>query len=298
MNRLKLLVITGIISIGVVGVAVSCSREIKLITQSMALDVVDTEDKEAEIDEAKETDIVKDGNLINLAKDYAVRAGEVSKILENPYQGEQKQIFLTFDDGPSESTDKVLEILEDKGVHATFFVLGDSLDKNGAQERLKTTIEKGHAIGNHTYSHDYSKLYPKGKVDVDTFMKEVDATNNRMKEILGNDFSTAVVRMPSGHMTREYYNDPNLDALDRTFEKNGIVQLDWTSENGDGVVKKESPEKMLNRVYEQTKEQKNIVLLMHDSKGKNLTIEALPTIIDHFKAEGFTFKVISNDNIN
>ena len=297
MKKLKLIILTSVVSIGIIGVMSGCGKDTKLVTESHAFDATEAESQEVQIEEVKDTDIVKDGNLINLAKDYSVSASEVSKILDNPYQGEGKQIFLTFDDGPSEGTDKVLKILEDKGVHGTFFVLGESLDKPGAEERLKTTIQKGNAIANHTYSHDYKKLYPNGKADIDTFMKELDDTNKRMKEILGEEFNASVIRMPSGHMSRKYYNDPNLGALDAKFKEEGIVQLDWTAENGDGMSRKESLDTMLNRVYEQTKEQKNIVLLMHDSKGKDLTIEALPIIIDHFKEKGFTFKVIANDNI-
>ncbi|MGL4450268.1 MAG: polysaccharide deacetylase family protein [Sarcina sp.] len=297
MNRLKLIIITSIIGVGIIGTIASCSKDVNLITKSFALDEVDKNVEEDENDKIKEADIIKNGNLINLAKDYAVSASEVSRILDNPYQGSEKQIFLTFDDGPSECTDKVLEILEEKEVNGTFFILGDSLEKENAKERVKSIIEKGNAIANHTYTHDYKKLYPNGKVDVTNFMKEIDATNEQLKKMLGETFNTDVIRMPSGHMTREYYKDPNLNKLDDTLKTRGIVQIDWTAENGDGVTKKESLDKMLGRVYDQVKEQKSIVLLMHDSKGKDLTVEALPVLIDYFKEQGFKFKVIANDNI-
>ncbi|MGL5068026.1 MAG: polysaccharide deacetylase family protein [Sarcina sp.] len=297
MNRIKLITVIAVIGVGASGILNGCGGQSKLLTHSITIDKNQDLVKDAKKEVIKGTDIVKGGNIINSAKSYAVKASEVSKILANPYAGEEKTIFLTFDDGPSENTDKVTQILEEEGVHATFFVLGNSLESEEAGERLKNTIQKGHAIANHTYTHDYKKLYPRGVVSVETFMKEVDLTNEKMKGILGENFQCNVVRMPGGHMTRKYYNDKNLDSLDKSFADVGRVQLDWTAENGDGITKKESLEKMLNRVYEQTQEQKNIVLLMHDSKGKELTVEALPQIIKHFKEKGYSFKVIANDNI-
>jgi peptidoglycan/xylan/chitin deacetylase (PgdA/CDA1 family) len=298
MSRVKLGVLVGIISIGIVSLNLSYGKDNKLITESLALENEEsTEENIATEEIKKDDDIVSKGNIIYSAKDYSVKASDVSKILENPYIGDEKQIFLTFDDGPSENTDKVVKILKNEGVYGTFFVLGDSLEAEDSDKRLINTIKSGNALANHTYSHDYKKLYTNGHVNIDAFIGEILKTNEMMKNILGTDFECNVIRLPGGYMTREYYKDKNLKALDDVLRSKGLIQLDWTSENGDGVTKKESLEKMLLRVYEQTEEQKNIVLLMHDSKGKELTLEALPYIINHFKEKGFIFKVIANDNI-
>ncbi|MGL4991716.1 MAG: polysaccharide deacetylase family protein [Sarcina sp.] len=250
-------------------------------------------------EEVKKCDynIVKNGNIIESAKDYATSAEQVKNIINGKTIDDKKEIYLTFDDGPSEYTNKVLDILTKYDVHATFFVLGESLENKGSDEILKNTILKGHAIANHTYTHDYKKLYKNGNVDVDYFMEELEKTNNKIKEIICEDFDTSVIRMPGGYMTREYYNDKNLDSFTEKLKDKNIVEIDWTSENGDGVTKKESVEQMFNRVLEQTKEQKKIILLMHDSKGKDTTIATLPKIIEYFKEQGYEFKVIGNNNI-
>ncbi|MGL5765625.1 MAG: polysaccharide deacetylase family protein [Sarcina sp.] len=250
-------------------------------------------------EEVKKCDynIVKNGNIIESAKDYATSAEQVKNIINGKTIDDKKEIYLTFDDGPSEYTNKVLDILTKYDVHATFFVLGESLENKGSDEILKNTILKGHAIANHTYTHDYKKLYKNGNVDVDYFMEELEKTNNKIKEIICEDFDTSVIRMPGGYMTREYYNDKNLDSFNEKLKDKNIVEIDWTSENGDGVTRKESVEQMFNRVLEQTKEQKKIILLMHDSKGKDTTIATLPKIIEHFKDQGYEFKVIGNNNI-
>lgn len=242
-------------------------------------------------------DIVKNGNIIESARSYSSSAQYVKDIINGKKINDKKEIYLTFDDGPSEYTNKVLNILNTYDVHATFFVLGDSLENKDSNEILKKTISHGNAIANHTYTHDYKKLYNGGNVDVNYFMEELEKTNNKIKEIVCEDFDTKVIRMPGGYMTREYYKDKNLEVFDRKLKENGIIEIDWTSENGDGVTKKEGSDQMFNRVLEQTKEQHKIVLLMHDSKGKDTTIETLPRIIEHFKNQGYEFKVIANDNI-
>ncbi|MGL4740696.1 MAG: polysaccharide deacetylase family protein [Sarcina sp.] len=261
------------------------------------IDTIGTVQVKAEEIKKCDYNIIKGGNIIESARGYASSAQYVKDIINGKIVDDKKEIYLTFDDGPSEYTNKALAILSKYDVHATFFVLGESLENKGADEILKKTIRNGHAIANHTYTHDYKKLYNGGNVDVDYFMNELEKTNDKIEEIVCDDFETKVIRMPGGYMTREYYNDKNLDFFNKELREKGIIEIDWTSENGDGVTKKESTEQMFNRVLEQTKEQNKIILLMHDSKGKDTTIETLPRIIEHFKDLGYEFKIIANDNI-
>lgn len=241
--------------------------------------------------------ISKNSNIINSAKDYAVSVSDVSKIINKTYDSSEKMIFLTFDDGPSDTTKKILDILDYEGVNATFFILGRSLEFEGADNIVRDTINRGNAIANHTYSHNYKDLYPKGGVSVSLFMDEVEKTNELLKSMIGENFNTSVIRMPGGYMSREYYNDKNLSSLDVQLGEKEIVQVDWTSENGDGMANDESIDEMIERVAMQTEYQDQVVLLMHDSIGKEKTVEALPRIIKYFKDDNYNFKVIANDKI-
>ncbi|MFD2874911.1 polysaccharide deacetylase family protein [Paenibacillus rhizoplanae] len=72
-------------------------------------------------------------------------------------QRKEKVVYLTFDDGPSAVTPKVLTILQEQGIKATFFVLGDQAASR--PELINAIWEQGHAIGNHTYNHNYHDLY-------------------------------------------------------------------------------------------------------------------------------------------
>lgn len=244
------------------------------------------------------TDIVKGSNVTYEGEKYAIAASDVAKMVKNEYQGEGKRVFLTFDDGPStKNTPTVLAALKEKGVHGTFFVLGQMLEKEEGKKLLKETIEAGNSIGNHSYTHNLKTLYPNRKVNVETFMKEYDQTNNLMKQVLGDDFDTKVLRLPGGYMSRVHYKDANLPEFDKTLADRGIVSIDWNALDGDAEGKPYTEEKMMEYVKNSSKDLNNVIILMHDTYGKQKekTAAILPQIIDYFKANGYEFKTIKND---
>ncbi len=240
-------------------------------------------------------DVVPGMNITYEADKYAVDAKDVQAMANDTYKGEGKYVFLTFDDGPSNSTEKILNILKDKDVHGTFFVLGSSIEKDSKrQEYLKEELKSGNAIANHSYSHDFKKLYPGNKLKIDSFMDEFNKTNDIMQSILGGEFDCKVLRMPGGYGTRKYYKDPSLKEFDNTLQENGIINVDWNALDGDAEGKPYSTEEMLNYVKKTSKGKNHVVILMHDAAGKEKTVEILPQIIDYYKNEGYEFKVIKN----
>ncbi|EGT4144843.1 polysaccharide deacetylase family protein [Clostridium perfringens] len=240
-------------------------------------------------------DVMPGMNITYEADKYAVDAKDVQAMANDTYKGEGKYVFLTFDDGPSNSTEKILNILKDKDVHGTFFVLGSSIEKDSKrQEYLKEELKSGNAIANHSYSHDFKKLYPGNKLKIDYFMDEFNKTNDIMKSILGGEFDCKVLRMPGGYGTRKYYKDPSLKEFDNTLQENGIINVDWNALDGDAEGKPYSTEEMLNYVKKTSKGKNHVVILMHDAAGKEKTVEILPQIIDYYKNEGYEFKVIKN----
>ncbi|MGU8665158.1 polysaccharide deacetylase family protein [Clostridium perfringens] len=240
-------------------------------------------------------DVVPGMNITYEADKYAVDAKDVQAMANDTYKGEGKYVFLTFDDGPSNSTENILNILKDKNVHGTFFVLGSSIEKDSKrQEYLKEELKSGNAIANHSYSHDFKKLYPGNKLKIDSFMDEFNKTNDIMQSILGGEFDCKVLRMPGGYGTRKYYKDPSLKEFDDTLQENGIINVDWNALDGDAEGKPYSTEEMLNYVKKTSKGKNHVVILMHDAAGKEKTVEILPQIIDYYKNEGYEFKVIKN----
>ena len=219
--------------------------------------------------------------LLNGSKSYPVRTDG------------KKVAYLTFDDGPSTTnTPQILDVLDRYNVKATFFVLGSSLDANEeAKEILKEEVTRGHAIANHTYGHNYSYLYPNRVMNVDNIISDLEKNQNAMKAVLGKDFSTRVIRFPGG-----YWSWDGRTAMKEAMEQQGYYNVDWNALNKDAEGKKKNSDELVQCVKESVQalgpNADSVVVLMHDTYGKEETVQALPQIIEYLQSEGFEFKSI------
>lgn len=210
------------------------------------------------------------------------------------YQREdnKKIAYLTFDDGPSEYvTDEILDVLKEKDVKATFFILGSMVDKNDyAKRALKRIVKEGHAIGNHGYCHRYDVLYPGGVVNADVFMDDMKKSEDAMKKVLGENFSTKVIRFPGGHGSWD------TSTIDSVLEQDGYSYIDWNTLNGDAEGQGLSPDQLLARLQETVTDLEGnndvIVILMHDTDAKESTAQYLGKAIDYLKSQGYEFKTL------
>ena len=113
--------------------------------------------------------------------------------IEHIYSSETKRVFLSFDDGPSENTETILNILDTYGIKANFFVLGSRVES--MTNKVKKMYEKGNFIGNHGYSHVYEQIYSSPQAVLDEYTK----TDNAIKQALNkNDFKSQLFRFPGG----------------------------------------------------------------------------------------------------
>lgn len=219
--------------------------------------------------------------LLNGTKHYPVRTDG------------KKVAYLTFDDGPSTTnTPKILDILDKYNIKATFFVLGSSIDANeGAKDILKEEVKRGHAIANHTYGHDYSYLYPGRVMNVKNILSDLEKSQNSMKAVLGKDFSTRVIRFPGG-----YWSWEGRTAMKEALEQNQYYNVDWNALNKDAEGTKKNAEQLVQCAKESVKalgpDADSVVLLMHDTYGKEETVKALPQIIEYLQSQGFEFRSI------
>ena len=206
----------------------------------------------------------------------------------------KKTAYLTFDDGPSVTvTPRVLDVLKRYKVNATFFLIGNVVDSNEQSKNLvRRTFKEGNAIGNHTYTHDLKKLYPHNIIDVPHFMTEVDETENSLRNVLGSNFNTELIRMPGGTMSRKYYKDPNLNLLFSKFHENSVHAIDWNALSSDAEGGKKNSSQLLNSLINSIGLQNKVIILMHDTYGKEQTAKALPKIIEYLKAKGYEFKTL------
>jgi len=236
-------------------------------------------------------------NLSSLENDpVADDIAFVEKYLNQQMKGQmpdgadgKKVAYLTFDDGPSETvTPFILDTLKAENVHATFFVVGKAVDESDITKGLiKREVDEGNAIGNHTYSHNYNYLYPNKTVSVDNFMADVNKTNQSLKNILGQNFSTRAIRFPGGHMTWK-----GMDAMDATMKEKDYHQVDWNalSKDAEGAPKK--AEQLKQELIKTVVGRQKAVILMHDTYGKEETAKALPEIIKYLKEQGYEFRTM------
>lgn len=199
---------------------------------------------------------------------------------------EKKTVYLTFDDGPSPVTDTVLDVLADKQAKATFFVKGVQLHKEGNVERIRRIAHEEHAIGIHTYTHDYEKIYS----SVDAFLSDFYEVWKDVKEITG--VSPNIFRFPGGSIN--VYNGTIYQEIIAEMTRRGFVYFDWNASSNDAASIKMSAENIL---YSATQSQNfsRIILLMHDSDSKSNTAKALPQIIDYYISNGYVIAPLKQD---
>lgn len=208
----------------------------------------------------------------------------------SPLDGE-KVVFLTYDDGPSlTNTPVILETLKKHDVKATFFVTGKTLEDGGekAKEILKKSYEYGNAIANHSYSHDYKNLYPGRVLDLNLFLEDFSKTDKLLKEVLGEGFKTNVWRCPGGYMSWK-----NMNELKEYVEKNDKTPIDWNALNKDAEGKKKNAEELYEEAIKTSQGKDMIVLLMHDTYGKEETAKFTDKIIQYYKDNGYVFKTLA-----
>ena len=226
-------------------------------------------------------------------KEYTYDAKEIqNKLKAYDYSNNgNKIVFLTFDDGSSTSvTPKILEILKEECIRATFFVCGKTIEDGGEEvkELIKKSFDYGNAIGNHSYSHDYHTLYPGRNLDIAAFKKDFQKTDDILKDILGKHFSTRVIRCPGGYMSWD-----NMEKLDEYLDENNMAEIDWNALNSDAEGKKKNAQELVRQTIKTSAGKDIVVLLMHDTYGKDETAKALPDIIRYFKEQGYEFKTLS-----
>lgn len=196
-----------------------------------------------------------------------------------------KTCYLTFDDGPSSNTEKILEILDQYHIKATFFVTGTAPTY---YSYIKKAYQKGHTIGLHTYSHDYEKIYS----SLNAYLQDL----NQIKDIVYQQTGvyTKYIRFPGGssNLVSKKYNIGIMKRLAKKVIDLGYQYYDWTSINGDGENIK-TISGLKKKAIEEIEGKEDIMFLMHDSETCDNTVEALPDIIDYLIKEGYQFETIN-----
>ncbi len=188
----------------------------------------------------------------------------------------QKQIYLTFDDGPSSNTDKILDVLKEYDVKATFFVVGKTDEQSiRAYQRI---VEEGHTLAMHSYSHKYNEIYE----SKDNFMEDLEMLQEHLYQITG--IWPRFYRFPGG--SSNTVSSTDMQELAACLKENGITYFDWNIASGDAISGQLATDSIVNNCLGSIDNFNECMILMHDAVGKNTTIEALPEIISQVMERG------------
>lgn len=228
-----------------------------------------------------------DGTLIN-RKYYIKDSSGNEATAERDFCKCKGAVYLTFDDGPStENTEKILDILKEKKVKATFFIIGYDESKTEIVKRMK---DEGHTIGIHGNSHDYSEVYTSIENTMDNFYIVDDALRKNV------EYVPKFVRFIGGSsntISRNYCKGVMTEATKRVTEE-GYVYFDWNVDSGDSTGTKSAKE-IYENVTKGIRQNRDNIVLMHDTNAKDSTVEALGDIIDYCIQNGYCILPISSD---
>lgn len=195
----------------------------------------------------------------------------------HPSDTEIKTICLTFDDGPTDSTTpKILDILRKENIPATFFVIGRQISSR--KEILQRTFDDGHAIGIHTYSHEYKQIY----ASTSALLGDIRRCQKSIREVLP-EWNSDLYRFPGGEAGLS-------DTLISAVKNAGFRICSWNASVEDAVSPNASAEDLYNNAVRSAGEKNHVVLLLHDGVGYRETVRALPKIIEYFRSKGYTFQ--------
>lgn len=213
------------------------------------------------------------------AADWQKKYEDLAAAKKNDKQG--KICYLTFDDGPSSNTLKIIEILKKYNAKGTFFVIG-----NSRTDYMKNIVDSGNAIALHSYTHTYEKIY----ASQSAYFDDLEKIHALVKEKTGVD--TKMIRFPGG--SSNTVSKISMKQLAQAVEDKGYTYYDWNCDSGDAGGNNVAPERLLAHIKNDTGSQKRLTVLMHDTEAKSTTVTALPQIIEYLRSKGYTFDVLSN----
>lgn len=207
---------------------------------------------------------------------FAAHMGARAVLAEPAFTyAQEKRIYLTFDDGPSTVvTGRVLDILKRENVRATFFIVSDRA--HGREETLRRIVREGHTVGVHSTTHDYASIYASDEA----LLADVNECAQLIRRVTG--VVAHVYRFPGG-------GSAHRERQTRLLQERGYRVVSWNAVCGDEEIRGADADTLVAESVRTAGTRANVVLLLHDSAPHKATAQALPAIIEHFRAQGYTF---------
>ena len=212
--------------------------------------------------------------FLNVCDNFGVNIA-LAETAETKAETTQKCVYLTFDDGPSDRvTPKILDVLKEENVKATFFIVGKMA------ERRKYLIERefaeGHTVAVHSYSHVYGDIYS----STEKLLADIDRCNELIKEITGE--YSGVYRFPGGSF---WVKKELIEAV----TLHGMRYIDWNASMRDAELVNPAPADLVKAAVNTPANRDHIVMLAHDTTDKIATAQALKSVIKYYKDKGYVF---------
>lgn len=214
---------------------------------------------------------------------YAQIHADMTVNVPADYVREQGTVYLTFDDGPSQNTQSILYILRKYNIKATFFVVPTRTEACYAE--LRAIAAEGHAIGVHSASHEYEKIYS----SVEAFLEDFYEAWDIIRDATG--ISTQIFRFPGG--SKNDFDEKTRDAIIEEMTRRGFRYYDWNVESGD--VGGATWTQMYNSIPSDIKTKYRSVVLMHDTSYNAVLV--LEDVIKVLVNEGYKFDRINDDTM-
>lgn len=235
------------------------------------------------------------GNVVMSEADFADLTGETFSegdvtiqynIPEDePEEDDMKRVYLTFDDGPSENTDEILDVLDRYEIKATFFVVGKT-DEHSKQ-MYQRIVDEGHTLALHSYTHKYNTIYS----SLDAYQQDLDQLSDLIYDVTG--VRSHYMRFPGGSSNQ--VSDIDMKEFIKLVTQQGYQYYDWNVVSGDATSRKYTAEDLEKNVLDGVHNYRTSIVLMHDATNKTSTVEALPVIIETLKKEGYTMLPIDEN---
>ncbi len=200
-------------------------------------------------------------------------------------EGDVPRVYLTFDDGPSDNTNEILDILDDYNVKATFFVCGKDLELYG--DMYKRIVDDGHTIGMHSFSHNFGEIYQ----SKEAFDNDYNKIHDLILNTTGVD--THLYRFPGG--SSNTVSTTPMSVFINDLNEKGTVYYDWNVVSGDATSQAFTSDQLVDNVMNDVVQYKTSVVLLHDASNKDATIECLPKLIEALQASGAMILPITDE---
>ncbi len=248
------------------------------LSEKTAIQSIEVEDQ---TEPEQTAPIVNETVSDNQLQQKTVRIGEIEQD-KWPHR-----VYLTFDDGPSYYTDDILDILNEYGVKANFFVIGT--DDPELKKMYSRIIEEGHVLGMHSYSHEYQKIY----ASVDAFATDLSKLETLLYDETG--VIPKLYRFPGG--SSNTVSPVSMGYFMDYLTAKGITYYDWNISSGDATTHLLPKDDIVRNALYRIDENEETMILMHDLGDKSTTVEALPEIIKALQEQDIPISVIDEDTI-